>query len=101
MGLIFAKDNIEPFAKVVHEVYFSPLSLYPFPPMGAREVVALQYYPAPTGGRMSEGQEGGFEKKKRLLQKALITSLIKLSAGSGKPSVINHELSTQIIHADR
>jgi hypothetical protein len=31
--------------------------------MWAREVVVPQYYPAPTGGRMSEGQEGGFEKK--------------------------------------
>jgi len=52
----------EPIAKVVHEVYYSPLSLYPFPPMGAREVVSPQCNPAPTGGRMSAGQEGGFEK---------------------------------------
>ena len=38
----------------------SSLSLYPFSPMGAREFVAPQYNPAPFGGRMSEGQEGGF-----------------------------------------
>jgi hypothetical protein len=31
--------------------------------MGAREVVAPQYNPAPSGGRMSVGQEGGFEIK--------------------------------------
>jgi hypothetical protein len=30
--------------------------------MRAREVVAPQYNPAPFGGRMSEGQEGGFAK---------------------------------------
>ena len=35
-------------------VNYSPLSLYPFPPKGAREVIAPQSIPAPFGGRMSE-----------------------------------------------
>jgi hypothetical protein len=35
-------------------------TIRPLPPMGAREFVAPQYYPAPAGGRMSEGQKGGF-----------------------------------------
>jgi hypothetical protein len=61
----------EPLAKVNFFVKFSPLSLDPFPPMGAREIIVPQYYPAPTGGRMSVGQEGGFENKTRLLQVAL------------------------------
>jgi hypothetical protein len=34
---------------------YSPLSLYPFPPEGAREIVVPQSFPAPSGGRMSEG----------------------------------------------
>jgi len=58
---------LEAFAKVVHEVY-----TVPYPPMGARGVVVPQYYPAPTGGRMSEGQEGGFEKKSDFCKRLLI-----------------------------
>jgi hypothetical protein len=38
---------------------FSPLTLNPFPPKGAREVIAPQSLPAPFGGRMSEGQIRG------------------------------------------
>ena len=41
--------------KNVKFYYFSPLTLSPFPPKGAREVVAPQSVPAPSGGRMSEG----------------------------------------------
>jgi hypothetical protein len=58
---------LEPFAEVILQAVkksrffnFSPLSLCPFPPKGAREVVVPQLFPAPAGGRMSEGQEGGF-----------------------------------------
>jgi hypothetical protein len=36
-------------------ITISPLTLGPFPPMGAREVVAHQVFPAPFGGRMSKG----------------------------------------------
>ena len=39
---------------------YSPLTLSPFPPEGAREVIAPQLFPAPLGGRMSKGQKGGF-----------------------------------------
>ena len=50
-------------------LYYSPLSLIPFPPEGAREVVAPRLFPAPLGGRMSKGQEAGFIQQSRLLQK--------------------------------
>jgi outer membrane protein assembly factor BamA len=50
---------------------FSPLTLNPFPPKGARDVIAPQSLPAPFGGRMSEGQIGGCFKY-GLLQKAII-----------------------------
>jgi len=43
--------------------YFSPLTLNPFPPKGAREVVAPQCFPAPSGGRMSGGQKRGCLQK--------------------------------------
>jgi hypothetical protein len=52
--------------------YYSPLSLVPFPPKGAREFVAPPLIPAPSEGRMSEGQEGGFIQQSRLFAKASI-----------------------------
>jgi hypothetical protein len=57
---------------------FSPLTLNPLPlrgnkkslpPKGAREVIAPKSFPAPFGGRMSEGQIGG-RFKCELLHKA-------------------------------
>jgi hypothetical protein len=67
---------IEPFAKVILQVVkksrffnYSPLSLCPFPPRGAKDVVVPHLFPAPSGGRMSEGQKGGFIHCVRLLQK--------------------------------
>ena len=69
----------EPFAKVILQVVkksrffnYSPLSLCPFPPRGAREIVVPQLFPALSGGRMSEGQKGGFIHCVRLLQKPLL-----------------------------
>ena len=50
---------------------YSPHPSVPFPLKGAREVVAPQSFPAPFGGRMSKGQEGGCVKQSRLLQKPL------------------------------
>jgi hypothetical protein len=40
---------------IMNLFYFSPLTLNPFPPKGAREVIAPQSLPALFGGRMSEG----------------------------------------------
>ena len=68
--------------------YFSPLSLNPFPPKGAREVVAPQSIPAPSGGRMSEGQKGGYFKY-RLLQ----FSLLREKLFSGSPKKLSFHLS--------
>jgi hypothetical protein len=63
--------SVEQIAKVEKKriFYFSPLTLGPFPPKGAREVAAPQSVPAPFEGRISEGQEGGCFKY-RLLQLA-------------------------------
>ena len=44
------------------------------PPKGAREAIAPQLFPAPSGGRMSEGQEGGGKQQSRLLQLALLNA---------------------------
>jgi hypothetical protein len=57
-------ETNEPIAKVVlltkkRETFLlQPLTLSPFPPKVAREVVAPQSCPASFGGRMSEGQKG-------------------------------------------
>jgi hypothetical protein len=45
--------------KMISFYYFSRLTLNPFPPKGAREVVAPQCVTAPSGGRMSGGQKRG------------------------------------------
>jgi hypothetical protein len=61
---------MDPFAKVVirmekKKIDVTPASLYlvPYPQIWAMVVVVPRHYPAQTGGRMSEGQEWGIQRK--------------------------------------
>ena len=58
-------------------INYSPLSLCPFPPDGAREVIAPQSIPAPSGGRMSEGQKGAASNNLDFCKRLMIYKIYK------------------------